>query len=380
MYLQNLTDPVLVTHPKQLAALVQHLRGEKIIAVDTESNSLHAYQEQVCLIQFTTSKTDYLLDPLVLLDLSPLAAIFADPKIEKIFHAAEYDLICLRRDFGLTFANLFDTMLAARILGRKAVGLGSLLETEFGVKLDKRFQRADWGQRPLPDKLLDYARMDTHFLIELRHRLRQELEETSRWPIASEDFERLCLINEKEIPAVTEPDFSVNGSKDLNPQQLAVLLELSKYRDRIARLQDRPLFKIIGNKTLLAIAESCPTQMDDLNGLTGMSPRQIKRHGKHLLQAVQKGLKADPIYPKRPSRPDDRILARLDLLRVWRKNTAKLMHVESDIILPRDLMIEIAEKDPANFKMLADVMQTTPWRLERFGDEILNLVNHTKKR
>ena len=375
MHPQGLPEPVLVTHPQQLSALVQHLLGEKIIAVDTESNSLYAYREQVCLVQFSTSTTDYLVDPLVLLDLSALKAVFANPGIEKIFHAAEYDLICLRRDFGMTFANLFDTMVAARILGRKAVGLGSLLETEFGVQLDKRFQRADWGQRPLPDKLMDYARLDTHYLIELRTHLKQELEARELWDLATEDFQRLCSINGKEISTEVEPDYSVNGSKDLNPQQRAVLLELSKYRDRIARLQDRPLFKVIGNKTLVAIAEACPTRMDELAHLKGMTPRQLKRHGKWLLQAVERGLQAEPITRQRPSRPDDKLLNRLDLLRDWRKETAKKLKVESDIVLPRDLMVEIAECNPTCREELADVMQSAPWRLDHFGQQILSQLN-----
>jgi ribonuclease D len=373
----GLPEPVLITQPKQLAALVQQLLGEPIIAVDTESNSLYAYQEQVCLVQFSTPAADYLVDPLVLLDFSPLSKIFAHPKIEKIFHAAEYDLICLKRDFNLKFANLFDTMLAARVVGRKAVGLGSLLEAEFGIKLDKRYQRADWGQRPLPGNLLDYARMDTHYLIKLRHRLKIELDQSGRWHLAAEDFQRLCNINERDMPAENEPNFSVNGSNDLSPQQRAVLLELSKYRDRIARLQDRPLFKVIGNKTLLEIAETCPTRMEDLSELNGMTPRQVKRHGKQLLQAVERGLKADPIQPRRHSKPDDRLLTRLDLLRDWRKEMARKMRVESDIILPRDLMVEIAENNPTCREELAEVMQTAPWRLDQFGEQILDRLRQT---
>jgi ribonuclease D len=138
------------------------------VAVDTESNSLFAYREQVCLVQFSTTQADFLVDPLALADLTPLAPLFADPKIEKVFHAAEYDLLCLKRDFGFSFANLFDTMLAGRILGRKEIGLGAMLEAFYGVQADKRHQRANWGQRPLPAPLLEYATLDTHYLIPLR--------------------------------------------------------------------------------------------------------------------------------------------------------------------------------------------------------------------
>ena len=122
---------------------MEELGREPLVAVDTESNSLHAYRERVCLIQFSIARADFLVDPLALKDLSSLAPIFEDERIEKIFHAAEYDLICLNRDFGFTFTNLFDTSVAARILGREAIGLGSMLEAEFGVRQNKRHQRAN---------------------------------------------------------------------------------------------------------------------------------------------------------------------------------------------------------------------------------------------
>lgn len=374
-----LPEPKLITHPKQLAGLVDILHSQPILAVDTESNSLYAYREQVCLLQFSTTQIDYLVDPLILLDLSKLAPVFADPKIEKIFHAAEYDVICLKRDFGFEFANLFDTMVAARILGKRAVGLGSLLEAEFAINLDKRYQRANWGQRPLPPDLLAYARLDTHYLFELRDRLKSELEAKGLWSLAVEDFKRLCHVNGRNPEAGEEAEFSINGFKDLTPQQNAVLLELYKYRDRIARLQDKPLFKVIGNKTLHELAETCPNSLDDLGGIHGMSPRQVQRHGKFLLQAIHRGLQAEPVYPPKHHKPDERMLNRLDRLREWRKKTAQAMQVESDVVLPRDLMYAIAEGNPRRSEELSELMADVPWRLERFGEEMLALLNPKKE-
>ncbi len=182
------SDVVLITQAGDLQSMVRALERERILAVDTESNSLHAYRERVCLIQFSTAQADYLVDPLALEDLSALSPLFGNPEIEKVFHAAEYDLLCLRRDFGMEVTNLFDTMIAGRILGRNEIGLGSMLEAELGVKLDKRYQRANWGQRPLPEHLIDYARLDTHYLILLRDRLHAELNERGLLPLAQEDF------------------------------------------------------------------------------------------------------------------------------------------------------------------------------------------------
>lgn len=370
----RLPPPIFIARPAALERLARLLRRETVIAVDTESNSLYAYQEQVCLIQFSTPAYDYLVDPLALLDLSCLAPVFNDARIEKIFHAAEYDLICLRRDFGFDFANIFDTMIAARILGREQVGLGSLLEAEFGLVLDKRHQRANWGRRPVPPELLSYAQTDTHYLIPLRERLRSELQEKSFWQLACEDFERVCEVNGRIAENRDEEPWRINGARDLHPQNAAVLKELCRYRDQAARFTNRPRFKVMGDHTLLAIAELCPRDLDQLSEIPGMSAGQVERHGSELLAAVRRGTEAPPLYPPHNRRPDEKFLARLDALRTWRKNTALAMGVPSDVVLPRDLMLSLAEACPGNSGQLAEVMRRVPWRLERFGDQLLDVL------
>jgi ribonuclease D len=359
-----------ITRPGGLKRLVQTLAYQPNIAVDTESNSLFAYREQVCLIQFSTIDTDYLLDPLALSDMDPLGPIFTDPHIQKIFHAAEYDLICLKRDFGFSFNNLFDTMLAARILGRKEVGLGSLLETEYGIQVDKRHQRANWGQRPLPDYLLDYARQDTHYLILLKEKLERELKLKGLLLLAQEDFKRLCQVEVSANNGKTDC-WRVNGVHHLSPQQAAVLQQLCIYRDEVARQINRPLFKVISDHTLFAIANNLPGSLDELKNLPGMTNHQMKRHSKALLQAVQRGLQAEPVYPQRNIRPDDRFLARVEALKQWRKHKAHQMEVESDIILPRDLLHRLASRNPQEMQTLSDCLLDVPWRFQRYGEEIL---------
>jgi ribonuclease D len=375
MPVPELSQPI--TKPGALKRLANILADQPVIAVDTESNSLFAYREQVCLIQFSTLEADYLVDPIVLGELSALAPIFADTNIQKTFHAAEYDLLCMKRDFGFSFTNLFDSMLAARILGRKEVGLGSILEAEFNIQVDKRHQRANWGQRPLPSYLLDYARHDTHYLIPLRERLEQQLEERGLLPLALEDFQRLCQVE-------ANPDngkidcWRVNGVHQLSPQQAAVLQELCKYRDEVARSRNRPLFKVISDNTLFAIASSLPTSQDELKNLPGMTTHQVNQHGKALLQAIQRGLKAKPVYPPRNSRPDDRFLMRVDALKQWRKQKARELQVESDIILPRDMLHKLAAQNPQEMRTLSECLSEVPWRRERYGEEILMLLG--KKR
>jgi ribonuclease D len=367
----RLPEPILVTKPAQLRDVAEKLSQETTVAVDTESNSLYVYRERVCLIQFSTAQTDYLVDPFALSDLTPLGPVFANPTIEKIFHAAEYDLICMKRDFSFEFNHLFDTMAAARILGRELVGLGSLLEVEFGVHLDKHYQRANWGQRPLPPHLLAYARLDTHYLIPLRERLKSELQAKALWPLALEDFERLCLVSGHNGVEHTPDCWRIRGAYDLSAQQAAVLMALCQYRDRVARMMDRPVFKVINDQTLLDIARLTPQDMGQLSRIHGMNEGQRRRHGARLLDAVTRGLNGPPIYPPRQQRPNEAYLNRIEALRRWRRVAGQNMGVNSDIILPRDLLFILAEQNPQNQSELAEVMRDVPWRLEHFGPQIL---------
>ena len=366
--------PVWVDHPNSFSKMVADLSCRQVVAVDTESNSLFAYREQVCLIQFSTGEKDYLVDPLMMADLSPLEPLFADPNIEKVFHAAEYDVICLKRDFGFRFTNLFDTMVASRVLGRSAVGLAAVLEKEFGLSVDKRYQRANWGARPLGAPLLAYARLDTFYLIDLRRCLKVALEQMNRLALAEEDFRRLCDLS----AAPSDPDAStwlrVAAGQDLTAQQAAVLDELCRYRDHRARTADLPAFKVLGNRMLVSIATTCPRTPQDLAHVTGLSGRQFERHLDGLLSAVQRGLQAAPLHRTAMPRPDDRILNRLDRLKNWRKRTGEDWGVESDVILPRDVMESLAQVGPRKPEELAQVMLNVPWRLQQFGDQILSLI------
>ena len=225
---ETLPLPIWVDSIELLHQMIADLAAQSLVAVDTESNSLHAFREQVCLLQFSSPQADYLVDPLALKDLSALAPIFVDEKIEKIFHAAEYDLICLRRDFGFKFLSLFDTMQAARILGYPAVGLDRLLGDKFGVKMDKRHQKADWAARPLTKEQIHYARLDTHFLFGLRAELLKELIAMDRLQFALEDFSRACLEEEPKQRSNGETWERFSGRKDLSHRQLTILAHLCK--------------------------------------------------------------------------------------------------------------------------------------------------------
>lgn len=371
----TLPKPLLIETNSDLLNTVKELRTKPKIAVDTESNSLFAYKEQVCLIQISTPITDYLLDPLCVTDLQPLAAIMEDEKIEKVFHAAEYDILCLKRDFGFKFGNIFDTRVAMRTLGIVRTGLGNVLEDQFNVKVNKKWQRANWGQRPLPLKLLDYARMDTHYLLPLRDRLEQRLIEENRWDEAKEEWERLAMYEPGESNFDTDRFWKINGARRLNPQQTAVLRELFLYREDQASRLDRPPFKVIGDKTLLEIAREMPTSSKSLVDLPGMTAGQIRRHGSGLLSAVEHGSEALPPSRPKPERLKEPMASRYKKLHNWRKMKAATRKVESDVILPRDIVWEISLATPQNLNELHELMKPLEWRFRTYGEEILQLLN-----
>jgi ribonuclease D len=367
-------DPIWVNTASMFGRMIHDLEDQSSISVDTESNSLYAYRERVCLIQISTQKKDYLVDPLALDDISSLGKIFANDHIQKVFHAAEYDVICLRRDYHFSFNNIFDTMHACRILGRSAVGLGSVLDEEFGVKLEKRFQRANWGLRPLSGAMLDYARLDSHYLIPLRDKLIEQLKQADLLDLAREDFNRIAAAVETEPR--NDNCWRISGKQELTPQQAAILHELCAYRESQAELADLPLFKILGNETLVAIAQQAPESMDDLSMAIGMTKRQMDRHGSALLKAVKTGLKSPPLRrPPRPPRPSDEVLERMDRLKNWRKETGARLKVESDVVLPRDTMEKIAYQGVVTMHDLDIIMEHLPWRRRQYGKEIFEVIN-----
>jgi ribonuclease D len=367
MTLDALAPPTLLDTPGDLDLLRRDLNRQTRIAVDTESNSLHAYRERVCLIQFSTPQIDYILDPFAFDDLSLLGSVFSDPHIEKIFHAAEYDIICLRRDYGFSFSSLFDTMQAGRILGRKQAGLDRLLEDKYGIKVNKRFQKADWGVRPLSRELLLYARLDTHYLIPLRDLLKAELEEKGLWPLAEEDFRMACHPNGLK-PRAESPYWSrFSARRDLTPRDLTVLSELVAFREQVAARMDRPPFKVLEDDRLLAIARAAPSSLDELKE-AGLTPKQLQYWGEPILEAVGRGQTNPPVKRVVPQRPDDAYLKRLEKLKAWRKKAAAEMDVESDVVLPRPLLLALAERGPGDVSL---IMESSPWRMQHFGEQIL---------
>jgi ribonuclease D len=315
-----------------------------------------------------------LIDPLAQLDVGPLRSIFAAPQIKKVFHASEYDVMCLRRDYGFTFANLYDTMWAARILGWPRVGLGDILNEKFGVTLDKKWQRHNWGKRPIEPGALTYARFDTHYLLQLHEVQSEELRQRDRLVEAEEVFGDLAQSIYRGHEFTPDDVWHVKGVYDLSARAQAILKQLLMLRDREARRQDRPAFKVFGDKTLLALAELAPRHVEQMQHIEGMSAGQLQRYGTALLAAIAHGQHdATPTPPRRTSIDPD-IIDRYERLRAWRKQVAAQRGVEPDVIVSNAILMDLAQRHPRTVDELPTQEWFGPWRRQTYGAAIVEVL------
>ncbi len=372
-----MSDFEVIESKGDLDALAQDLLSEKIIGVDTEADSFYHYFDKTCLVQISTRKQIYLVDPLALggpAELAPLAPVFASPDIVKVFHAAEYDLFVLKRDCGFSFAGLFDTMVSAQLLGYPSVGLASLAERHYGVKMPKDEQRSDWSRRPLRDKQLNYAAADVVYLIALQEILTKELRAAKRMRWAEEEFNTLCAREWPDREFDKLGYLRIKGARKLDPRGLSILRELYLARDARAREIDRPPFKVLGNRTLLDISERKPTKLAELGEIKGITDLLLRRMGRDIMAAVRAGRKEDhgPI-PKlgngrrRMDRPAEH---RLGALKVWRAARAEELKLDPGVLAPNAVLEAVAWRNPSSGKDLEDLAELKGWFRREFGAEV----------
>ncbi|MBI5211135.1 MAG: ribonuclease D [Elusimicrobia bacterium] len=371
---KKVRDPVIVTAREHLEEICEDLRRHAHLAVDIESNSFYVYQERVCLLQMSTTDEDYIVDPLAIRDLSALGPVFADPSIEKIFHAGEYDIVCLKRDYKFSFAKVFDTMIATRLLGIKELGLAAAIERHFAITLSKKLQRADWGRRPLTDDHLRYAQLDTHYLIDLAAIQRELLQQRGLEADAAEAFVKLA----RSVPA--EKSFDPEGfwrlgrGLTLNGTQLAVLKELYLFREREAQTRNRAPFRVLPDEILPKLAAALPHDRQSLRGLRGMTPYLFENYGAALLDAVRRGRSAPPIPPdsrEKPKRRDPKAGRLFERLRLWRKSRAQQLGVEPIDVVPTGDLREISRLAVAGADPLGPLSML---KRSRYGGDILRVV------
>lgn len=353
------------------------LQQEPKVAIDLEANSLYAYRERVCLIQISIPGQDYIIDPTAGFDLEALGRIVADQAVEKIFHAAEYDLILMKRQYGWTLNNLFDTMWATRILGKRRCGLANLLDSYFNIKQNKKHQKANWCKRPLTSAQLSYAQVDTHFLIPLADQLTEELQAAGRLEEAREIFAEQTQVQLPDNGFNPDGFWSISAIKGLDGRERAIVKALYLYRDEQARKQDRPPFKVFGDRTLIELATTAPASLTDLPPIYGMSNGQIRRYGRQILAIIREAEQAPA--PKQPhpnnKRLPEAVHNRYERLHNWRKERARERGVESDVIISRDALWQLAHQNPQSQKELAQMECIGSWRRQAYGEDILIALN-----
>jgi ribonuclease D len=369
--------PIWIRTPQGLCELSARTAGARIVAVDSESDSLHHFPEKVCLVQVASEDgAVYLVDPLELPDLEAFGTILADPSTLKVFHGASYDLASMKRDFGFEFAGIFDTMLAGQFLGLPELGLNALLQRYLGVTPGRSRQKDDWAKRPLQPEQEAYAAEDVRHLIALQERLQAELQARGRLTWLEEECRALVTLPPAERVFDPEDYIRVKGAKDLNRRGLAVLRELFLARESWAHEAGRPPFKVLGNESLICVATEHPRTLRALLKIPGCSTRVVQRHGAGVLAAVARGLAIPddelPIYP-RPKKPrlSPAVQRRIEGLVAWRAEAAGRLGLESGLVLPRRLIERLAEEVPATPDELGRVEGLRRWRAETFGAEIL---------
>ena len=367
--------PPILTSTEEITAFAAELETYPVIAVDLEADSMHNYQEKVCLLQFSTPDTTVLVDPLVGADLESLRPVMANPQIRKIFHAADYDIRCLARDFDIEINGLFDTMISSQFLGEARFGLADVLRKYYSVELDKQYQRADWSKRPLPEAMIRYAAEDTSHLHQLVENLEGQLIEKGRLEWVQEE----CALLEKVRFVVRQGPLFLRfkGAGTLDRRQLAVLENLLHWRDAEAQRQDRPLYKVFGSKELLEIARQLPK---GLSQISGISPRLLDRYGKKIIPAIQAALDLSetelPVYPRGERRAKDpQIEKRVIRLKEWRKKISAELEIDPGVLINNALLEELARKHPTVEQDLAEIDLLKNWQRKVLGEGILRTLN-----
>lgn len=369
-------EPLYIDTTSAADRFLSAVEQSATVAVDTEGASFHRFVDRIYLLQMSTRDLTAVLDPLAIGKPEALGRLLESDRVEKVFHDADYDLRLLHQDYGWNTRRLFDTRVAAQLLGIRAFGLAALLERSFGLRLDKKHQRADWSMRPLPRDMLDYASQDTMYLLELRDRLASELESAGRWSWAEEEFERLEGTRWEQLEGEDTGYMRIKGARDLDRRELAIFRELVRFRDGIAREIDRATFRVAGNEALFAVAKERPQTLEALAAIKGVPRGIAERRGAEMLAAVRRGMEVPedqlPKFPRAPRWDRDADFDnRVNALRNAREEAAQRLGLDPGFLCAREKLETIARKKPKTLEELAEVPDLRRWQIEVLGPAFL---------
>jgi ribonuclease D len=360
----------LLTRGEEIEALAQRLLQCEVIAVDAEMDSFYSYQTKLCLIQISTAHEDVLIDPLAEVDLSPLRAAFEHPRIVKILHAADNDVPYLVDRVGGRVGPIFDTHVAARLLGLPRAGLGGLLTDFLGLEVDKTFQRADWRLRPLPQAQFDYAQGDTRYLIEIWRILDQMLKEQGLEEEAWSAFGRTNQSPPQPRKFNPHAFLQLPEARKLSLAQKGRLRDLFRWRDDKAREQDDAVFRILPDGLMIPL---CLFQGGPDELRAHFRHHTIQRHAVDLCRVLAESA-ATPFQANSVPAPEPflrgRALERFEKLRHWRNRTADSMGIESDRVFTNRSLKALVLAHPTRWEELVAVEGLEDWRLAKFGEAL----------
>lgn len=357
--------------PEAADQFLSSIQSTGVVAIDTEGASFHRYVDRIYLLQLSTDAHHAILDPLKVSSPSRLGTLLESREVEVVFHDADYDLRLLHQDYGWRVNNIFDTRIAAQLLGIKAFGLAALLDSYFGVKLDKKHQRADWSMRPLTRDMLDYAAQDTMHLLGLRQQLRDSLERKGRWHWAKEEFARLEG-TQWEADDTGSSFLRLKGARDLTRRELALLRELVTWRDMVAKGIDRSTFRVVTNDVLLEMSRRSPRSMDDLRSIKGIGRGILENRGHELLEAAARGRAVPenelPRFPKAARWDRDPLFdERVARLKQVRDASAAQLELDPGVLCARDRLEAVARAKPRHIDEVHALPELRGWQIEVLG-------------
>lgn len=351
-------DEGVISTPEQVAELVSHIDPHDRVAIDTEADSLHCYREKLCLLQVSLPEGDFLLDPLAENDLSALANALSRKEI--VLHGADYDLRLLRRALDFRPTRVFDTVIAARLLAVREFSYAALVEKYFGIELAKGSQKANWALRPLSEKMEEYARNDTHYLLALAEKLEKQLIERDRLEWFQQSCERAIVSAAIDRERDMEEIWRIRGSGLTRGREAAVLRALWYWRDREAQRFDRPSFHILRNDQLLEIARAA------VRGETPQFRHFSERRTRDFQATIEEALALkEEEWPetrrRRGERPTQEMERAAEAMRKRRDQAAHELKIEPSFIAPRATIDAIAADSACGEQLLV------PWQRDLLG-------------
>lgn len=348
---------------------------EKIIGVDLEADSMHCFKEKICLIQIAAPDRAFLVDPFLVQDFSPFVALLEAKNIIKIFHGADFDVRSLDRELQVQIENLFDTEIACRFLNIRERGLAALLQENFDVYVDKKFQKMDWAQRPLAETMIAYSIGDVAHLIELHAILKDRLEKMGRISWAQEEFEAQARV--KYESNHQQPLFKrFKGAGKMDNRSLAVLENLLQVRMDIAEKKDQPLFKIMSAQAIQELATQRPRTIDKMVAIKALSKKQAEMYGHLCQQAISSALALAhqdlPSYPKTSMpRKDPQVMGRINRLKKMREKLSLSIGMEPGFLINNNLITALAFANPGTLEALGQFNEIRNWQRQVLGEEII---------